>query len=384
MPKLTEHKDYHHLPVSLLAAAAPMVAKGLDVSIFDERVDSNLSERMAGVDYFMVSAYTGYQVSKGYAASKWIKENYPGVKVVWGGPHVTAVGEKQFNAGIVDYIVPGDVDDGTHPLPYWLIDVEKYVNPATERFAYVSSYGCIGSCTFCQTRNRRKLTFLPLERVEKDIGYLMSQYPYKEAVFFDSTVFTKQDRALFLSRLMKKHNLKWICDSRADEICRMPKNILDEIMSSGIIQLTVGMETGSPRIADLMNKGKNHLEKYKKCAEILSKYDVKLVSGCIFGCPGEGPEDILQTIEYIKKIQSINKNFRLSTTFYKPLPGTIMSKMCERYGYKEPKTLEEWAIQGEGSHYSYNTWNDAPWIVDKNRYRAIYESFREEYKDIFV
>jgi radical SAM superfamily enzyme YgiQ (UPF0313 family) len=231
---------------------------------------------------------------------------------------------------------------------------------------------------------RRKLTFLPLERVEKDIDYLMSRYPWKECVFFDATLFTKPERAFFIANLMQKHGLKWIADSRADEICRMPTIMLDKIMESGITRLTVGLETGSQRIADLMKKGKNHLEKYKQAAEILSRYDVKLTSGVIFGCPGETPEDIRQTIEYIKQIRDINPNFYISTTYFQPLPSTEMADMAKEYGYREPDSLREWAEQGEQGHYKYNEYCNVPWIIEPEKYRAIYEQFRNDYKDIFV
>jgi len=383
-PKLEEHKDYHYFPVSLLAAAAPMVANGMDVEIFDERVDENLSDRLKNVSEFMVSLYTGYQFSRGYEITKWVRKHFPHIKITWGGPAISAMDENIFDYKLVDNYVKEDVDDGTYPIPYWLVNIEKYVNPSTERFIYLTSYNCIGSCSFCQTKKRRKLKFLPLERVENDINYLMEHYPYEEVVFFDATIFTKPSRALFIADLMRKHGLKWICDSRADEICRTSREMLDSIVNSGLTQITIGLETGSQRVADAMKKGKNHLEKYRQCAEIMSKYDIKMCSGVIFGTPGETPEDIKQTIEYIKEIKAINPNFYVSTTFFMPLPGTEMAEACKAYGYKEPETLQGWAELGSNTHYSYNEYHSSMWIQEPEEYKRIYDNFVAENGDLFI
>lgn len=202
---------------------------------------------------------------------------------------------------------------------------------------------------------------------------------------FDSTIFTIPTRALFISRLMKRHNLQWICDSRADEICRTPKNILDEIINSGLKQITIGLESASPTVVERMKKGKFHLEKYIKCAEIMSNYPtVKMCSGVIFGIPGESPIDIKLTIDYILKIKKINPNFRISTTFYMPLPMTEMCNDAIKYGYIEPKSLKEYAERGADMHYKYNSYQSSLWIKNPEEYHKIYNNFVEENADLFI
>lgn len=386
-PKLEPHKSFHHIPITALSVASELLAQGHDVTIWDDRVEDS---REKFVEYFveasrvMFTAYTGYQLAEAYRVIKGIKEICPEKKIILGGPHATALPEQTLASPYIDEVFIGEMDTGEHPLPYHLIDIEKYINPATERFAYVSSYSCVGSCTFCQTTPRRKVKFLPLERVKKDIDNLMSLYPFKEAWFADATIFTKPERALFIANLMQKYGLRWICDSRADEICKTDSPLLDNIMNSGLVRITIGMETGSAKVVETMNKGKDHLLMFRKCAEIMSQYDVEMCSGVILGTPGEEPEDIRQTIEYIKEIVSINPRFRISSTFYKPLPRTKMSEMCAEYGYREPDSLEEWSKLGEGSHYNYNQWADSPWIIDREKYRQLYEDFRSGNKELFV
>jgi len=387
-PKLREYAEFHYMPITALAVASELLAQGYEVRIWDDRVNKivgdNLYCLVEDCDEVMLSSFTGHQLSETYRFAKIIKELFPKKKIVLGGPHATSLPAQTLESPYIDEVFIGEMDTGQHPLPYHLIDIHKYINPDTERFIAISSYSCVGNCTFCQVSPRRKLIFLPLEKVKKDIDNLMELYPWKEAVWFDSTIFTKPERALFIARLMKSHNLRWICDSRADEICRIDKNLLDEIVNSGLTQITVGLESGSQRVVDKMNKGKNHLDSYRKCAEIMSQYNITLASGVIFGTPGETPEDIIQTIAYIKEIQAINPKFRISTTFYRPLPGTIMADMCRDYGYKEPQSLAEWAEQGESNHYNYNSWQHSPWIQNIDKYKQIYDEFVMNNKELLI
>jgi len=385
-PKLEEFKTAHYMPISLLAAATNMVQK--DIVIIDQRVEPDYQTKLATelerANFFMCSVYTGYQLTEAYKVSKWVKTLFPHVQVVWGGPHCSSLPEQTLFSPYVDAIIQGDTDTGKNPLPFWLIDIEKYINPETKRFMYVSSMGCVGNCSFCATVPKRKLMFLPLERVQGDIDYLMSKYDWKECVFFDATIFTMPGRALALSQLMMKHNLQWICDSRADEICKTDKNTLDEIVNSGLKQVTIGLESGSPAVVERMKKGKSHLENYLKCAKIMSQYDVKICSGVIFGTPGESPVDIRLTIEYIKRIKDINPNFYISSTFYMPLPMTKMCKEAVKYGYVEPASLKEYAERGAEMHYKYNSYNSSLWIKNPEEYRRIYEEFKNENKELFI
>lgn len=387
-PKLEPNKDFHYMPISLLAVASKLLADGYKVKILDQRIEKMfymmLNDYLQEIDEVYLTAFTGYQTTEAYKISKWIKNNHPYVKIIWGGPHTTCLPDQTLESEYVDDIWTGYAEKGENLLPWHLIDVNKYINPNTERFIYISSYSCVGQCTFCATKDRRELVFISLKKVEKDIDNLMSLYPFKECVMFDATVFSKPERAFFIAKLMKKHNLKWICDSRADEIVRTPKETLDFILNSGLKQITIGLESGSQKVVDNMKKGKNHLEKYRQCAEIMSKYDVKMCSGVIFGTPGETPDDIKQTIEYIKKIKAINPNFYISTTFFQPLPDTIMSDMAKEYGYKEPQSLKEWAKHGSDSHYQYNQYQTSMWIQEPEEYKKIYDKSLEENKEMFI
>lgn len=384
-PKLEEHKDYHHLPVTALAVASELLFRGHEVVIHDERVDDPLTliHKIKNANEIMVSAFTGYQLTQAYKFMQLVKR-ISNKKITLGGPHVTALPDQTRQSKLIDEVFVGEFDTGQNTLPYHLLDIKKYVNPDTKRFIYVTSYGCVGVCTFCATKNKRKLKFLELDKVEKDIDNLMEIYPFKEAVFFDATAFTIKERAHRIAKIMDKHNLKWIADARAPEIARLDESILKDIIDTGLMQLTIGLESGSERVVKLMKKGKYHLRDYKLAAERLSKYDMTMASGVIFGTPGETIKELKETISYIKEVKEINPNFRISTTFYKPLPDTLMTDEAMKYGYKMPESLDEWAKLGDGTHYNYNQYNHVPWIENLAEYKAIYDEFKESNKELFI
>ena len=388
-PKLEESKPYHHLPLSALSVAAPMVARGENVSIFDERTKDDFSGiklkcYLVDADEIWFSVYTGYQLTRAYQVSVWVKENYPNIKIIWGGPHVTALPEQTLACSYADEVRPGYAETGEYPMPWHLINVRKYINPATERFIAITSYGCPGRCTFCSMENLHKYIPLPMDKVKGDIDSLMELYPFKECVFFDATLFAMPNRVAAITGLMEQHNLQWIADARATEIAKTDDSLIALCVNSGLKQLTMGLESGSPRVVDMMRKGKYHLQMFRLAAEKLSQFPLKMVSGVIFGCPGETVEDLKQTIDYIHKIKEINPNFFISTTFFRPLPNTLMSDMAAEYGYKQPATLEEWAELGAGNHYKYNVWQDVPWIMKPDEYKAIYDRFIAENGELLI
>jgi len=429
---LEPDKDYHYFPLSLLSISAMLEKDGVECKIIDERVEENyeeqLMEEMKTTKYFCTTAFTGYQLSRAYAVSKKIKENFPESVVVWGGQHITNLPAQTLKSEVVDIgvvgygehifkelmvklfngekieDVPGIVyrnDNGEvvvneypekfefenlPPLPYWLIDINKYINPATKRIMYISSYGCPGICTFCSTKNQKRWIPIPLERIKKDIEYLFDKHPFKELASFDATIFTVPKRLLDIAEIIKKYNFNWGVNARAVEINRLDEDFLRKLMDAGLEGVTVGLETGSTRVVDIMKKGKGHLEFFEKAAKKLDNVGLGITSGFIFGVPGETIEDLQESIAYAKKIKKVNKDFKLSSTFFRPLPGTGLYFELKNQGYSFPETLEEWAQSAEKTHFEYNKWMDIPWMneKDKEEYKEIYTNFMEEEKELFV
>ena len=434
--KLEEYKDYHYVPLSLLSIAAPLEHYKIDYIIFDERVDEfkKLYEMLKEVSFVAITLFTGYQTHRGYEILKIVKAFNKEITTIVGGPHVSSLPRQTLESDLVDYVVIGYGEEPFYllisqlmkndrlnnrkmegigfkelngeviinpslrrfnsnfwfELPYNKIDIAKYINPTTKRVLYVTSYGCPGMCTFCATPEQRKWVPKPIEIIKKDLDTLYKSYPFEELNIADATFFTQKQRVFELLRYLKRYKgLRWIADARADQILNFSQDELMYIknITGKLIRLTIGLESGSRMIAEvIMRKGKDYLEKYKECLRRLYKISIPVTSGLIFGTPGETVKDLENTIEFLREVRKIHPHLTLSTTFFRPLPGTELYLSLKTDGFKFPESLEGWANYSTFSHYKYNEWMDIPWLNKKGKtdYKKLYEIFMDENKDILV
>lgn len=433
-PKLDREKDYHYIPYSSLSLAAPLESSDIDYNIFDERVEdlTVLSKSLQTTSIVGVTMFTGYQTHRGYELLKYIKTFNPDIVTVVGGPHVTALPIETLECEYVDYVVTGfaeqsfcnlvldihkngrqkNIISGVYskknqfhvssmslkkfndnywlPLPFHKIDIERYINPSTKRGIYITQYGCIGKCTFCATPDTKKINQKPLNVIKIDLQNLLNVYPYESLWFADATLFTKKKRVLdVLNYFDEFKNVKWGADVRADEWIRYSDDELIKIkeVGGGMARILIGLESGSTRIAEeIMKKGKNHLDIFREAVQKSLRIGVEVVSSLIFGVPGESCEDIIKTIKYIRGIRNIDPTFRLSTTFFRPLPGTELFTVLEKRGFIKANSLAQWAEEGASTHYLYNTWMDIPWMeeTEKSNYEKLYHAFLNEHGDLLV
>ncbi len=433
-PRIDGEKEYHHLPVSGLSVAAPLVRLGIEFDIFDQRVDdpARLDELLDDAFIVGVTMFTGYQTHCGYEILKKVRASHPDIITVVGGPHVTALpqqtiadkhvdfaisgfGEAPFSDLIVELLengkdnvkaipglsrknmievaieAPSKKFDATlwDPLPYDKINLASYINEQTKRVMYVAHYGCPARCTFCATPHYRKWVPKPMEFVRQDLATLHDNFAFEQICFFDATLFTDKKRVEQIVGLLDSEypGVTWMGDARAVELNKYTTEELIEINNKNVNLsfLIVGLESGSAYIAEeVMKKGKKHLEMFKGVAERMHLAGIKMISGLIFGIPGETTEDLKKTIDYISEIREIHPAFRLSSTFFRPLPGTELYGILDEQGYIKPKSLADWAAHGESSHFKYHEWMDIPWLAEaeKTKYRKQYEVFREVHGDI--
>jgi len=442
MPKIEKSKEFHHFPFGCLAIAAPLEKLGIKYDIFDERVtDENaIIERLGEYAIVAVSMFTGYQTFRGHYWLKTIRACNPRAVTIVGGPHVSALPEETARSPLVDFAVAGygenpfinlvvhllsgkDIasvgqmnfpgvyskhgagvfglpapktykihrDIEWNPLPYRRLNIQSYLNPKTRRVMYVSQYGCPGRCTFCATPGTRKWTSKPLEIVYQDLETLDQLTEFRQICFFDATLFTNRKRTMELVAHLDSRfpGRQWLADARAAELIHYTDDDLAAIKRcrAELIMLVVGLETGSVRLAeDVVKKGRGHLQNFYEVARRAHTAGIKITSGVVFGFPGETLEDLQQTTDYVREIRKIHPDFRISTTFFRALPGTELYDQVRAMGHVTASSLEEWAELGSGNHYEYNKWSDPPWMTrsEIDRYQEGYQRFVDEHGAIMI
>ena len=95
----------------------------------------------------------------------------------------------------------------------------------------------------------------------------------------------------------------------------------------------LALQTGSPRLQQLMNRPKTDLNKTKKLLQYIKQEipEFNLRADILVGFPGETEEDFRQTLQYIEETRiAFAHTFRFSAR-----PGTAAGKMIERGLWKE-------------------------------------------------
>ena len=415
-PKLEKDKDYNWPPIPLLALAAVLKANNFDCVIVDERiekdVENTLQNELENALCLGITAFTGYSLKGSLKAAEICRKLYPNLPIFFGGPHATALPEQSRKSKLIDEVIvgygeyellekvqkiakgedfPAPIDKSdlyrklTAPnmpiIPYDIIDMNRYINPRTRAVIYITSYGCPGKCSFCSTSTLRKWTPFSLIKVKKDLDNLFKIHSFKHIVFYDATFFADIRRAMEIAEYIQKYDVDWSVDARSYEAAKLDKSEIRLLEEKRLKYITIGLETGSPYVVDIMKKGKGHIERMYKIIDNFKDSSINITSGIIFGVPGETIDDLKKTLNVIKELCSIKKNFKVSTTFFRPLPGTLLYHTLEEdYNYSFPKTLEEWAKHGEKSHYQYNEFMDIPWFNKdmEKEYRKIYTEFWQE------
>jgi anaerobic magnesium-protoporphyrin IX monomethyl ester cyclase len=162
--------------------------------------------------------------------------------------------------------------------------------------------GCPYNCVYCETRRLWGVgcrAFSP-KRVVDEIKHLAANYGTKGIYFLGDNFTIHQKRTVELCELMKesKLDIEWVCDTRADMISR---DLLRTMKAAGCRTIWFGVESGSPRILEKINKGvtmEQTVQAFKLCRE----EDIQIACSFILGIPGETISDMEATYKFAKKL----------------------------------------------------------------------------------
>lgn len=415
-PAINSDSKYHWFPFSLLAIGATLKANDFNPVIIDERITPNyeklLKNHIKDALFFGTTAMTGYQIKGAINASQAVRNIHPDIKIIWGGRHASLLPEQTVKDPLVDIVVRGQgeltaveiakllkkrkpVENvlGTtlkikkrvisnpsrpicevsklHGFDWDLIDIKNYINPETKALAYFSSFGCPARCGFCANSwSDRRWSSMQTDFILDDLQYLIARYHFKNIIFQDSNYFVNKTRAKNLAQgfLDRDFNVKWKASIRADQLWRFDDDVLELFERSGLFSLFIGIESGSQRMLDQMNKDTNPEDAIKSITKA-SKFNFEIHASLMFALPNETIEDLKQTIEHVNELRKINPNIKIQTCFYSPYPCTPLNELAEKCGFVPPDNLRAWQNTKEQTEFIIPPW------FEKN--------MSEEYKKIF-
>lgn len=384
--------NYNNYPsLGLICIGSKLKSVGYDVKIINCAFETNPFEVIrkelkntlfAGITLLTSEAPNAYQIMK------FIKEN-SNVPVIVGGWHCTLFPQQMADCEYVDYVVSGEgeehivhiaealrngakvnhkifskqiLDIETLPPPEYAIDsdIEKFINNyLTDKLSeyikqpmrwlpYESSRGCPSHCTFCinfvtdNTRYRKK----GAEKVVSEIEVIVKKYNINHLKIVDDNFFVDIERVRQIcAELIRKNiHITWDGECRCDYFNDLMLN--DETLklckASGLIQLTIGVESGSTRTLAIMKKGITP-EQAEYAVKRCNEYGIIARSSFMIEVPGETKDDIKQTIHFINRLRKY-PYFTCGIGTFRPYPKCELTEELIKDGYlKEPGDFRDWS-----------------------------------------
>lgn len=410
-----------HMPLSLLYASSQVVKAGTEVRILDTRLASEWRQPLAALidpDTLCVgvSVMSGAPIKHAIAISRFVRETWPKVAVVWGGPHATFYPDSILrDEPAVDFVLSGYASQSFHHLVQclqrnespsavnalsWRRGGEIVVNPDTDKsfefidwrdipyhliedyspygqldqdkriFSMFSAMGCPYKCTFCSspaqysTIEGKKWVPLEHDHVIDHIEHVVKTYGANYIYFIDDDSFPSLPHVEGIIDGIRARRIPvglGFRGARINEIKRMSDAFLDKLAATGTDILHIGAESGSDRILALMKKNCTADDIIEVNRKLARHPTITAAYNFIMGLPTETLDDLKKTRDLMLRLVEDNPSCLIfPPNKFRPLPGTELYEVAERaWGYRMPDTLEAWAnIEVEGDMSTL--WYDKP------------------------
>lgn len=222
------------------------------------------------------------------------------------------------------------------PLPSWdlLPTLNRFYTPPVFSFrrwpvaSLITSRGCPGRCTFCDTSVfGRKFRYHNSRYVGEMIRCLKDQYGIREIIIYDDNFLIDKKRVIELCELLisGRFKMSWSCNARID--MHLDREVLSLMKKAGCWMVCYGIEAGSQKILDFIQKGITKEMIRDSCA-LTRGSGIKVKGYFMFGAPLETKETLKETMEFLLNL----KLDAVSITYFTPFPGTIDYKRAQTYG----------------------------------------------------
>ena len=234
------------------------------------------------------------------------------------------------------------------PISYHLVDLKKHMNTVlgVDYLHFETSRGCPFNCAFCYNTcfNRRQWRALTAEQTLFRMKHIKDEYGVKGFAFLDDNFFTSPDRAhqILEGMVQQKFGIFWRKgDIRLDLLSQMDDDFLSLIKRSGCRYLSIGVESGSQRIADLMRK-EIDVSQAISVNQRLARYQIRVRYLFLLGIPGETETDLVETASLMLRLVDENQKAREGIQVFVPYPGTELFDISVQHGLAVPQKLEDW------------------------------------------
>lgn len=199
--------------------------------------------------------------------------------------------------------------------------------------------GCVARCTFCH-RWDKGIRYIPPALIMTRLESLIKRYNVGFLSIADENFGTDQRWLKDFCEKIKPYDVLW-------QVAGMRVNCVDKerltmMRDAGCAAIAMGVETGSARMLQIMEK-KVKIEDNYNAIRTAHESGIQLTPELIIGMPGETTETVMETSELICYASTISPErdpFQSSGNYAQALPGTPLYEFARRRGLIGP-TIED-------------------------------------------
>jgi anaerobic magnesium-protoporphyrin IX monomethyl ester cyclase len=233
----------------------------------------------------------------------------------------------------------------------------------------ITGRGCIYNCAFCGAARKLNPKCPLRERSEisivNELVEIKSNYPDCKSIRILDDLFLKNpasiDKAI---EIFSQFDFQWRAMAHIKTFTNVKQSKIEELRKSGCNELFVGIESGSPRILQFINKTSNRSHILSTLGDIFSA-GINVKGYFIYGFPNETKEDMRLTYNLANEIKDLSLkwgvNFRISVFQFRPYHGTELFLNLkaqfpdiENHQISHNKALSNLIGRGQFNFYSFN------------------------------
>ncbi|HYO28059.1 MAG TPA: radical SAM protein [Azonexus sp.] len=305
-----------------------------------------------------------------FEIAAYIRERRPEIKIVFGNVHVSSLGAPILeHFPEIDYLVIGegegamlDLADGkplhevgnliwrneqgkivVNPRRDRIVDLDELPFPAYEKlagfphayhlplFAYekrygatmITSRGCPYTCSFCDRTVFERLYKTNSAQYTYDhMKYLRDNFGVYHINMYDDLFTAKKQRVMDLCQLLIDQPLgvQWNCAIRTGHTS---DEMLAQLKKAGVLMVSMGVESADPGMMERHKAGVT-LDAVRDTVRQIHAAGLRAKGLFIFGMPGETPETVKTTSDFILSLELDEMNM----TKFSPLHGAPIWDEC--------------------------------------------------------
>ena len=393
-------------PAGIGYLAQMLQEEGVEYDVLDMAAGGNLHTLKIKLSSFkpdlVAISLMSFMYKRSYHIINWVKDEFSGVTVVAGGPHISTLREKALEEckgldygivqegeytlldlckgldvesiqgllyrknGKVNYVGPRPFEKDLDKFPFPRFEkfpLGKYV---TEEVGIVSSRGCPFNCTYCPVKTSigQQYRIRGAESIVDEITYWYNR-GFKQISILDDNFTLNKERVFEICDAICKKDLKDLelnCNNgiRADKV---DKEMLSAMRLAGFKYFAFGIESGNEQVLKNIKKSQD-LGVIENALKIAIELDFTVTLFFIVGAPGEDLTTVKESIALAKKYPIFDARFYNLI----PFPATELFEWAKSNKYL---TMNPEEYLNNSSHWDYKPVLSTPEFPAEERAKAL-------------